>query len=90
MEKEDIILRIDDGTIAILEQEIKKKRDLGVANSVGDKFLIRLLEALRNHTKVFVFKIEKNKLVIKNYSSLTYDNHRQTGTENREINGASA
>ena len=84
----EILLRIDANAIAVLEQEIKTKRNSGVANSVGDRFLIRLLDTLTdNTTKVFLFKIEKNKLIIRNYASLNYDDNRPSGTESREVNG---
>ena len=82
-----MFLRIDPNAMAILEQEIKGKRNLGVANSVGDRFLIRLLEALTNNTKTFLFKIEKNRIVIKNYATLMYDDHRPTGNADREAGG---
>jgi hypothetical protein len=89
METKEIILRIDAGTMAILEQEMKNKRNSGVANSIGDRFLIRLLESLSHNTKALLFKIEKNKLIVRNYTSESYDNHRQTGTENGETSRAS-
>ena len=84
----EILVRIDANAMAVMGQEIKTKRNLGVANSVGDRFLIRLLDALAdNTTKVFLFKIEKNKLIIRNYASLNYDDNRPSGTENRETVG---
>lgn len=85
MDIKEMVLRVDQNAIAILEQEVKKKRDTGVANSVSDRFLIRLLDAMSGNNKVFLFKIEKNKLIIRNYP--TYDNHRQAGTEHREADG---
>lgn len=87
MDNKELVLRLDDGALAVLSQEMKKKRDTGTAISVGDRFLIRLLGAIENDTKTLLFKMEKNKLLIRSYQTLTYDNHRQTGTENREIDG---
>lgn len=88
MNEKELFLRIDTNAMALLEQEIKTKRNLGVANSIGDRFLIRLLEALANNTKTFLFKIEKNRIVIKNYATLVYDDHRPTGSADREADGA--
>jgi len=85
MDNKEIVLRVDSNAIAVLEQEIKRKRDLGVANSVGDRLLIRLLDAMRDNIKALLFKIEKNKIVIRTYSTLTNDNYRPVGNENREV-----
>lgn len=88
MDNKEIVLRLNSDAIAILQQEIKSKRDSGVANSVGDRFLIRLLEGLSNNTKAFLFKIEKNKIVIRHYATLTYDDHRQIRTDTGKNDGA--
>jgi len=87
MDHQEIVLRLNADAIAILQEEVKRKRDSGVANSVGDRFLIRLLEGLSNNTKAFLFKIEKNKLVVRHHATLTYDDHRQTGTDTRQNDG---
>lgn len=78
MNNKEIVLRMDAGAIAILEQEIKKKRDSGVANGISDTFLIRLLEATNGGSKVFLFKNENNKLIVRKYDTLNYDDNRQT------------
>ena len=65
----EIVLRVDDGALAILQEELKRKRDLGVATSIGDRFLIRFLEAVSTGSPVFLFKVEKNKLIARSLSS---------------------
>lgn len=89
MEYKELVVRMDPAAIAVLEEEIKKKRNLGVANSVGDRFLIRLLGAISDNTKAFLFKIEKNKIVIRNYATLNYDDNRQARGTDREDSGTS-
>ena len=69
----DILLRVDDNCVAILEQEIRKKRESGVSNAISDTFIIRLLEAVKSDSKVFLFKMEKNKLIARRYASLHYE-----------------
>lgn len=59
----EMIIRVDNTAQTILEEEIKKKRNLGVATSVGDRFLIRMLEALENGSPAFYFEVKNNKLV---------------------------
>lgn len=88
MENKELVLRIDANAIAVLEQEVKQKRDSGVANSVGDRFLIRLLGALSDNTKALLFKIEKNKIIIRNYATVSYDDNRQARTPSGEVDGA--
>lgn len=66
----ELTLRVDNGFLAILEQDIKRKRDLGVAISTGDKFLIRVLEAFRDKTKTLSFMHKDNKLIVKRSASL--------------------
>lgn len=83
----DIVLRVDESALAILQEEVKKKRTLGVATSIGDKFLIRFLEALGNGSPAFLFKVENNKLIARNLSSLKYDDDRPSRTNDREVNG---
>lgn len=90
MNNKDMLVRIDASAIAILEQEMKSRRNTGAANSVGDRFLIRLLEAWNNNTKTFLFKIEKNKIVIKNYPTFVYDDNRQAGVPSGETDRTSS
>ncbi len=78
MQNKDLVLRMDPGAAAVLEQEMKQKRNSGVANAISDTFIIRLLEAFKEDSKVLLFKLEKNKLIVRRYNSLTYDEHRQT------------
>lgn len=83
----ELIFRVDTNILAMLEQEMQNKRNNGAANSVGDKVLIRLLEALKKDTKAILFKSEKNKFTVRSYDTLNYDNDRQTRTENRKVDG---
>ena len=87
MDTKELLLRMDSGAIALLEQEIKNKRNSGVATSVGDKFLIRFLGALADNSKALSFKIEKNKIVVKSHT-LVYDDNRHTRTQSGEADRA--
>lgn len=89
METKEIALKFNGTAIAVLEQEIKKKRNLSVANSIGDRLLIRLLEALANDAKTLLFKIDGNKFIIRAYTE-TYDNDRQISDENRKTGGTNS
>ena len=73
----EILLRTNTEAIISIKQEVKRKRESGLARSISDVFLIRLLEALDGDAKVFLFKKEKNTFVVRKYDSATI---------NREIN----
>lgn len=76
MNDREILLRFNSEAIGLLEQEVKKRRELGVSNAISDTFIIRLLEATKDESKVFLFKMEKNKLIARKYSSENYEQHQ--------------
>jgi hypothetical protein len=66
----EITLRLDDQTVARLEEEIKRKRAAGQSNGLSEVFLIRLLDSLSNKKPVLSLSFQKSKLVIRDYKSL--------------------
>lgn len=73
----EVVVRLDENALARIEEEVKRKRLSGAANAVGDVFLIRLLESLTNNSKVLMLKLQQNRLIVKNYDTLKYDDNRQ-------------
>jgi len=69
MDLQEITLKLDRKTIDYLTDEVRKKRVAAQANSFGDKFLIRLIEALNNKSASQVFKIKENHPIIRDYSN---------------------
>lgn len=70
MDNKEIVLRLDDKALAIMLDEIKQKRNAGAATSIGDRFLIRLLDSFNDGTKVFSMKMDKNKLIVRTHDTL--------------------
>jgi hypothetical protein len=66
----ELMLKMDATTIGLVEQEIRRKRSTGGAGSVGDRFLIRLVEAFNSENKVLSFKFEDGKLKVRTSTSL--------------------
>lgn len=84
----ELVVRVDDAIVHRLEEEIKKKRNAGQANSISDVFLIRFLESVCNHSKVLAVKLQQNKLFVRTYDTIkTYDDNRQTGNSDRKTVG---
>lgn len=74
--KQDITLRIDENVKAILAQEIKSKREAGMANAVCDRFLIRMIEAVNANVPILSFYFKDGKFFVKPCTTLEYDDHR--------------
>jgi len=70
----ELVFRVDTNVIAALEHEMKNKRNAGTANAIGDKLLIRLLEAFNKDIKAILFKTEKNKFTVLKYDRKPYWN----------------
>lgn len=66
----EIVLRLDESALTIMLEEVKQKRDAGAANSIGDRFLIRLLDSFSDGTKAFSMKMDKNKLIVRTHDTL--------------------
>jgi len=62
----EILLKLDDTIVSRLEEEIKKKRVSGVCNAFSDIILVRLLESMAKENKMISFKLQSNKLIVRN------------------------
>jgi ribosomal protein S11 len=82
----ELAIRLDESFVSMLTEEVKQKRLQG-AHTLSDRFLIRFLESMSNNSKVLLIKLQGNKLIVRNYDTLKYDDNRQAGTDYRKTNG---
>jgi hypothetical protein len=54
-----IVLKLDKKTVDFLVDEVRRKRQAGLATSFSDTFLIRLTDALNNNKDSQVFKVKE-------------------------------
>ena len=85
----EIVLRIDDHIHGVMHQETQAKRSQGACHALSEKFLIRLLDAMANNSKVLQFNLQDGKFVVRSYNTLKNDDDRQVGGNSREADRTS-